>query len=76
MKSEIGGRPVICLATADACKFSAAVQKAIHQEPPLPKEVVALATMPVKFLEFTKDLSEAEKRLRVIIPEAFCKIVI
>jgi len=71
MKDEVKNFPVICLATADPCKFALVVRKAIDKDPPLPPSIVELEKKDTKFAEFSSDKAEAEKRLRVMIHESF-----
>jgi threonine synthase len=48
---EISAQPVICLATADAAKFPAAVERAINTSPPQPKALDGIFDKETRCLE-------------------------
>jgi len=61
-----GSKPVVCLATAHACKFSEAIKKAIQIDPKPPGNMQSMSSMETKVVVLSKDKAEAALRNMVI----------
>jgi len=73
LKSDgtLGNSPVVSMGTAHPSKFNPTIKKAIGLEAPLPPVLQKIVGAPTKVIPFGPDKSQAERKLRSLIEQAF-----